>query len=137
MQGLELPAASTGDDGLDEEFSEGDFGEEDMETDDAALLGRAEPPASDPTLASWTNPRPVFSLNGYFRVRANYIDNFSLRRIPLDRLNERRAPVATACCRRVVAPVNRRLPRVRTNAAAEPASCALRIRGFVCSPRYR
>ncbi|MBW1876246.1 MAG: TIGR04551 family protein [Deltaproteobacteria bacterium] len=88
MQGLELPAASTGDDGLDEEFSEGDFGEEDMETDDAALLGRAEPPASDPTLASWTNPRPVFSLNGYFRVRANYIDNFSLRRIPLDRLNE-------------------------------------------------
>ena len=94
MQGLEIPSAPAGsadDDGLDEEFEEGDFGDEDgedMAADDAALLGRAEPPASDPTLASWSNPRPVFSLNGYFRVRGNYIDNFSLKRIPLDRLNQ-------------------------------------------------
>ena len=96
VQGLELPSApppgsgtSTADAGSDEEFDEDDFGDDDdMAADDADLLGRAEPPASDPTLASWTNPRPVFSLNGYFRVRGNYLDNFSLRRIPLDRLNE-------------------------------------------------
>jgi len=93
MEGLQSPTAPARDDSFDEEF-EGDFDEadfedeDDMAADDAALLGQAEPPASDPTLASWTNPRPVFSLNGYFRVRGNYLDNFSLRRIPLDRLNE-------------------------------------------------
>lgn len=88
VEGLELPAAPAN----DQDFEEGDFDEassedeDQMAADDAALLGEAAPPAADPTLASWTNPRPVFSLNGYFRVRANYIDNFSLRRVPLDRL---------------------------------------------------
>jgi uncharacterized protein (TIGR04551 family) len=93
MEGLQSPTAPVRDSSLDEEFEEeyddDDFGEdEDVAADDAKLLGRAEPPAADPTLASWTNPRPVFSLNGYFRVRGNYMDNFSLRRIPLERLVE-------------------------------------------------
>ena len=97
MPGLQSPTAPVSDDSpdgdfdqeFDQEFDEEDFGDEDeMAADDAALLGRAEPPASDPTLASWTNPRPVFSLNGYFRVRGNYLDNLSLSRIPLDRLNQ-------------------------------------------------
>ena len=88
VEGLELPTAPAGDDGADDEFDESAFDEDEMASDDAKLLGMAEPPASDPTLATWTNPRPVFSLNGYFRVRANYIDNFSLRRIPLSRLNQ-------------------------------------------------
>jgi uncharacterized protein (TIGR04551 family) len=89
--GLQSPTAPAADDSLDEEF-EGDFDDadfeddDDMAADDAALLGQAEPPASDPTLASWTNPRPVFSLNGYFRVRGEYIDNFALGRVPIDRL---------------------------------------------------
>jgi len=86
VEGLELPTAPTSDADADEEFDESAFDEDEMAADDAKLLGMAEPPASDPTLASWTSPRPVFSLGGYFRVRANYIDNFSLRRIPLDRL---------------------------------------------------
>jgi hypothetical protein len=81
MEGLQsptAPAAPAADDSLDEEFdedfSEEDFGDdEDMAADDAKLLGLAEPPASDPTLASWTNPRPVFSLNGYFRVRGQLL----------------------------------------------------------------
>jgi uncharacterized protein (TIGR04551 family) len=93
MPGLQSPTAPVRDDSFDEEFDQEfddeDFGDEDqMEADDAALLGQAEPPASDPTLASWTNPRPVFSLNGYFRVRGNYLDNLSLRRVPLDRLDQ-------------------------------------------------
>ena len=93
MEGLQNPAPPARDASIDEEF-EGDFDEADFEdedemaADDAKLLGMAEPPASDPTLASWTNPRPVFSLGGYFRVRGNYADNFSVRRIPLDRLNQ-------------------------------------------------
>lgn len=60
--------------------------EEEMAAEDAELLGFAEPPASDPTLASWTNPRPVFSLNGYFRVRGLMQNRFNLNRQPLDRL---------------------------------------------------
>lgn len=86
VEGLELPTAPASAPDAEEEFDESVFDEDEMAADDAKLLGMAEPPASDPTLASWTNPRPVFSLAGYLRVRGNYIDNFSLRRIPLDRL---------------------------------------------------
>ena len=77
FEGLDLP--SEGEEEVVEtteevdvyEPDEFDFeSEEQMAAEDAELLGFAEPPASDPTLASWTNPRPVFSLNGYFRVRA-------------------------------------------------------------------
>jgi uncharacterized protein (TIGR04551 family) len=89
VEGLELPTAPVRGEDSDDEFDESAFDDEDdMAADDAELLGHAAPPAADPTLASWTNPRPVFSLNGYFRVRGNYMDKFSLRRIPLDRLNE-------------------------------------------------
>ena len=101
LQGLGLPSGSqdsaTSDDNLEvsyeedfeEEFDDSAFDEgDDVVRDDAELLGKAEPPAADPTLASWTNPRPVFSLNGYFRLRGEYVDNFSLRRVPLERLNE-------------------------------------------------
>jgi len=89
IEGLELPSAptpapasATGDE-FDDEFDEGAVAE-DMAADDAALLGRAEPPAADPTLASWTSPRPVFSLNGFFRLRAEYLNNLSLRRVPME-----------------------------------------------------
>ena len=93
LEGLQMPggseAAPAAEEDFEEEFDESAFEDEDqMARDDAELLSKSEPPASDPTLASWTNPRPVFSLNGYFRLRGEYIDNFSLRRIPLDRLNE-------------------------------------------------
>jgi uncharacterized protein (TIGR04551 family) len=93
MEGLQSPTPPARDASIDEEFEgdsdEADFeGEDEMAADDAKLLGMAEPPASDPTLASWTNPRPVFSLNGYFRVRGNYMNNLSVRRIPLERLDE-------------------------------------------------
>ncbi|MGB8329688.1 MAG: TIGR04551 family protein [Polyangiales bacterium] len=84
VEGLQLPSApaSASDDEFDDEFDEGAV-EGDMAADDAALLGRAAPPAADPTLASWTNPRPVFTLNGNFRVRAEYLNNISVRRIPV------------------------------------------------------
>lgn len=85
IEGLQLPEPPEED--TEEEFDESAFEDEDaMAADDAKLLGEAEPPASDPTLATWTSPRPVFSLNGYFRVRGEYMDNFALGRIPLDRL---------------------------------------------------
>ncbi|UCH28355.1 MAG: hypothetical protein JSV06_08710, partial [Myxococcales bacterium] len=95
MQGLALPEAPPPkseedfDAEFDAEFDESAFDEEDedaMAADDAKLLGEAEPPRADPTLATWTNPRPVFSLNGYLRVRGEYMDNFALGRVPLDRL---------------------------------------------------
>jgi len=86
VEGLELPTAPTSRDDSDDEFDESAFDEDEMAADDAKLLGQAEPPASDPTLATWTNPRPVFSLNGYFRVRGEYMDNFALGRVPVDRL---------------------------------------------------
>ena len=96
MKGLQLPSAPPPEasDDFEQEFEEEDFDETaldedddaDMAAGDAKLLGEAEPPAADPTLASWTNPRPVFSLNGYFRVRGDYDDNFALGRAPLDRL---------------------------------------------------
>lgn len=80
MEGLDLPGAEV-------EVTETDpepdpyESEEQMAEEDAQLLGMAEPPPSDPTLASWTNPRPVFTLNGYFRVRASMNNNFSLGRL--------------------------------------------------------
>lgn len=102
MQGLQLPSApaaggtatATAEDEFDSEFEEEDFDESALEEEDdanmakgdAELLGKAEPPAADPTLASWTNPRPMFTLNGYFRVRGEYMDNFALGRVGLDRL---------------------------------------------------
>ncbi len=86
LEGLEMPTAP--DDADDEDFDESAFDDEDdMVADDTALLGRAEPPASDPTLATWTNPRPVFSLSGYFRVRGEYFDNFALGRVAVPRLD--------------------------------------------------
>jgi uncharacterized protein (TIGR04551 family) len=96
MQGLQLPSAPPpkAEDDFDAEFDSEEFDESaldadddpDMAKDDAALLSQAEPPAADPTLATWTNPRPVFSLNGYFRVRGEYMDNFALGRAPISRL---------------------------------------------------
>jgi uncharacterized protein (TIGR04551 family) len=97
MGGLQLPPESPppAEDDFEAEFEEDEFDESafdeeddaDMAAEDAKLLGDAEPPAADPTLATWTNPRPVFSLNGYFRVRGEYMDNFALGRVPLDRLS--------------------------------------------------
>ncbi|MGB9338050.1 MAG: hypothetical protein WCB63_02385, partial [Polyangiales bacterium] len=86
IEGLELPQAPASANEPEEEFDESAFDEDEMASDDAKLLGMAEPPASDPTLATWTNPRPVFSLNGYFRVRGEYMDNFALGRVRVDRL---------------------------------------------------
>ncbi|MGB5286174.1 MAG: hypothetical protein WBN29_16805, partial [Polyangiales bacterium] len=86
IEGLELPQAPASANESEEEFDESAFDEDEMASDDAKLLGMAEPPASDPTLATWTNPRPVFSLNGYFRVRGEYMDNFALGRVRVDRL---------------------------------------------------
>jgi uncharacterized protein (TIGR04551 family) len=86
IEGLQLsepPQPEEGEEEFDESVLEEDKG---MAAEDKALLGEAEPPASDPTLATWTSPRPVFSLNGYFRVRGEWMKNFSLGRIPLDRL---------------------------------------------------
>ncbi|MGB5809500.1 MAG: TIGR04551 family protein [Polyangiales bacterium] len=93
FEGLDLPTEPEEVDVTVEEAEvyepdEFDFESEDeMAAEDAKLLGMAEPPASDPTLASWTNPRPVFSLNGYFRVRANMNNFFNLGRQPLARLS--------------------------------------------------
>ena len=84
LEGLELPAEEPR---AAEEYGPDKYESEDeMAAEDAALLGMAEPPPSDPTLASWTNPRPVFTLNGYFRVRGTMNNNFNLGRQPLDRL---------------------------------------------------
>ncbi|MFW2386763.1 MAG: TIGR04551 family protein [Polyangiales bacterium] len=85
---LEMPEGSseTKSSGDGDDFDEEGFDEDAMAADDAKLLGMAEPPASDPTLATWTNPRPVFSINGYFRVRGEYMDNFALGRVPIGRL---------------------------------------------------
>ncbi len=85
IQGLQLPEPPPPDEDTEEEFDESALSEQEG-TSDAALLGEAEPPASDPTLATWTSPRPVFSLNGYFRVRGEWMKNFSLGRVPVDRL---------------------------------------------------
>lgn len=85
LEGLQLPEPPEEEAG--EEFDESALEDERaMAAEDAKLLSLAEPPASDPTLATWTSPRPVFSLNGYFRVRGEYADNFAVGRIPLDRL---------------------------------------------------
>ncbi len=88
IEGLQLPEPPEEPAEEEEEFDESVFedDEEQMAADDAKLLGEAAPPASDPTLATWTSPRPVFSLNGYFRVRGEYADKFSLNRLPLERL---------------------------------------------------
>jgi len=93
LEGLELPAEE--EEVVTEEIyvpdydEEPDFeSEEELAEEDAKLLGLAEPPASDPTLASWSNPRPVFSLNGYFRLRGNMNNRFSLgRNLPIPRLS--------------------------------------------------
>ncbi|MGD8824409.1 MAG: TIGR04551 family protein [Myxococcales bacterium] len=87
IEGLQLPEPPRSEGSDEEEFDESAFDEDkSVASDDAKLLGEAEPPASDPTLATWTSPRPVFSLNGYFRVRGEWMKNFSLGRVPLDRL---------------------------------------------------
>ena len=77
LEGLEFPSTS---DEEEEDFGADDEFEEEAERDDAALLGEAEPPATDPTLAVWSNPRPVFTLNGYLRVRGELWDNFFIGR---------------------------------------------------------
>lgn len=83
FEGLELPPPVTVET-EDEELGAEKEGGEDLDAEDADLLGEAEPPPSDPTLAVWSDPRPVFSINGYFRVRGNLWDNFALGREPQD-----------------------------------------------------
>ena len=81
---------------LEKEVTEASVPDEEIvvETDeDDALMKDAAPPSSDPTVGGWTVPRPMVSLNGYFRLRGELQDKFFLGRrdapfnyfIPADR----------------------------------------------------
>lgn len=73
----------------DDDFEEEELDEESPDAPPgpasaAELMGRAEQQitgqTSDPTLAEWAAPEAVFTLHGYYRLRAHLADSFSLGR---------------------------------------------------------
>ena len=78
---------------LEESDDDAEEAADDVAAEDEAMLEEAAPPSADPTVGQWTVPRPVLSLNGYFRVRGELQDKFFLGRtdapfdyfIPADR----------------------------------------------------